>query len=127
MAPLRYRIKDGAAKAFLRDELAMREEMGEQARRLDTTKTLLEECRQKRALAATDERPFVQQWDYGRWRSRAERAVENAGEMLADPKPVRAMSARERQRHTQGGKNEATDHGFVGSYLGTRFVFACKR
>ena len=84
MSRVRYRIKDAAASAFVKDELAMREKMSEQARRLEKTKTKLEECRRERDRAATDDLPFVTQWDYGDWRSRAERAVDNAREMLAD-------------------------------------------
>ena len=84
MSPVRYRINDGAASAFVKDELAMREKMSEQARRLEKTKTQLEECQKEHALAATDDLPFVRQEDYGAWRSRAERAVDNAREMLAD-------------------------------------------
>ena len=53
-----YRIQDGAAKAFVKDELSMRKEMSERAQLLDKTKTLLEECRQERDRAAT-RRPAV--------------------------------------------------------------------
>lgn len=77
-------VRHAAAKAFVKDELAVRNEMSERARRLEKTKTQLEECQQEHALAATDDLPFVRQEDYGAWRSRAERAVDNAREMLAD-------------------------------------------
>ena len=79
-----YRIQDGAAKAFVKDELSMREKMSDRAQLLDKTKTLLEECQQERDRAATDALPFVQQENYGAWRLRAERAVDNAKSMLAD-------------------------------------------
>ena len=79
-----YSVQDGAAKAFVKNELAMREKMSDRAQLLDKTKTLLEECRQERDSAATDALPFVQQENYGAWRLRAERAVDNAKSMLAD-------------------------------------------
>ena len=79
-----YRIQDGAASAFVKNELAMREKMSDRAQLLDKTKTLLEECQQERDSAATDALPFVQQENYGAWRLRAERAVDNARAMLAD-------------------------------------------
>ena len=79
-----YRIQDGAAKAFVKNELAMREKMSERAQLLDKTKTLLKDCQQERDSAATDALPFVQQENYGAWRLRAERAVDNARAMLAD-------------------------------------------
>ena len=79
-----YRIQGGAAKAFVKNELSMREKMSERAQLLDKTKTLLEECQQERDSAATDALPFVQQENYGAWRLRAERAVDNAKSMLAD-------------------------------------------
>ena len=81
-----YRIQDGAAKAFVKDELSMREKMSDRAQLLDKTKTLLEECQQERDRAATDALPFVQQENYGAWRLRAERAVDNAKSMVADEK-----------------------------------------
>ena len=81
-----YRIQDGAAKAFVKDELSMREKMSERAQLLDKTKTLLEECQQERDRAATDALPFVQRENYGAWRLRAERAVDNAKSMVADEK-----------------------------------------
>ena len=62
----------------------MREKMSDRAQLLDKTKTLLEECQQERDSAATDALPFVQQENYGAWRLRAERAVDNAKSMLAD-------------------------------------------
>ena len=83
-----YRIQDGAAKAFVKDELSMREKMSERAQLLDKTKTLLEECQQERDLSATDALPFVQRENYGAWRLRAERAVDNAKSMLADEKEL---------------------------------------
>ena len=43
-----YSVQDGAAKAFVKNELAMREKMSERAQLLDKTKTLLEECQQER-------------------------------------------------------------------------------
>ena len=79
-----YRIQDGAAKAFVKNELAMREKMSDRAQLLDKTKTLLEECRQERDRAATDALPFVQQENYGAWRYKAQLAVDNAKSMLAD-------------------------------------------
>ena len=79
-----YRIQDGAAKAFVKNELAMREKMSERAQLLDKTKTLLKDCQQERELAATDDLPFVRREDYGAWRLRAERAVDNANSMLND-------------------------------------------
>ena len=79
-----YSVQDGAAKAFVKNELAMREKMSEQARLLNTTKTLLKDCQQERELAATDDLPFVRREDYGAWRLRAERAVDNANSMLDD-------------------------------------------
>ena len=81
-----YRIQDGAAKAFVKDELSMREKMSDRAQLLDKTKTLLEECQQERDRAATDALPFVQRENYGAWRLRAERAVDNAKSMVADEK-----------------------------------------
>ena len=83
-----YRIQDGAAKAFVKNELAMREKMSDRAQLLDKTKTLLEECQQERDRAATDALPFVQRENYGAWRLRAERAVDNAKSMLADEKEL---------------------------------------
>ena len=53
-----YRIQDGAAKAFVKNELAMREKMSERAQLLDKTKTLLEDCQQERDRTA-DRRPPV--------------------------------------------------------------------
>ena len=88
MSAERYRIKTGAAMAFVKNELAMRKEMSEQARRLDSTKTLLEACQREREFYATDDLPFVRQENYGAWRSRAERAVGNAESMLADEKEL---------------------------------------
>ena len=79
-----YRIQDGAAKAFVKNELAMREKMSDRAQLLDKTKTLLEECRQERDRAATDALPFVRQENYGAWRYKAQLAVDNAKSMLAD-------------------------------------------
>ena len=79
-----YSVQDGAAKAFVKNELAMREKMSEQARLLNTTKTLLKDCQQERELAATDDLPFVRREDYGAWRLRAERAIDNANSMLDD-------------------------------------------
>ena len=79
-----YRIQDGAAKAFVKNELSMREKMSDRARLLDTTKTLLKDCQQERDRAATDDLPFVRREDYGAWRLRAERAVDNANSMLDD-------------------------------------------
>ena len=79
-----YRIQDGAAKAFVKNELAMREKMSERAQLLDKTKTLLEECQQERDRTATDDLPFVQQENYGAWRYKAQLAVDNAKSMLAD-------------------------------------------
>ena len=79
-----YSVQDGAAKAFVKNELAMREKMSDRAQLLDKTKTLLEECQQERDRTATDALPFVQQENYGAWRFRAERAVGNAKSMLAD-------------------------------------------
>ena len=83
-----YSVQDGAAKAFVKNELSMREKMSERAQLLDKTKTLLEECQQERDSAATDALPFVQQENYGAWRLRAERAVDNAKSMLADEKEL---------------------------------------
>ena len=88
MSAERYQIQDGAAKAFVKNELAMREKMSDRAQLLDETKRLLEECRQERDRAATDALPFVQQENYGAWRFRAERAVGNAKSMLADEKEL---------------------------------------
>ena len=73
-----------ATKAFVKNKLALRERMSEQARLLDRTKTLLEECRRDRELTATDDLPFVRREDYGAWRLRAERAVGSATLILAD-------------------------------------------
>ena len=83
-----YRIQDGAASAFVKNELAMREKMSERAQLLDKTKTLLEECQQERDLAATDALPFVQQENYGAWRYKAQLAVDNARAILADEKEL---------------------------------------
>ena len=88
MSAERYQIQDGAAKAFVKNELAMRKKMSEQARLLDTTKTLLKDCQRDRELAATDDLPFVRRGDYGAWRLRAERAVDNAKAMLDDEKKL---------------------------------------
>ena len=88
MSPVRYRIKDGAARAFVKDELAMRKKMSEQARRLDSTKTQLAECRRSREFHAADDRPFVQREDYGAWRLKAVRAIDSANSMLADEKEL---------------------------------------
>ena len=63
MSPVRYRIQDGAASAFVKNELSMREKMSEEARLLDATKTLLRDCQRGRVLAATDDRRFVRRWD----------------------------------------------------------------
>ena len=79
-----YQIRDGAARAFVKNELAMREKMSEQARRLDTTKTQLAECQRSREIHAADDRPFVQRGDYGAWRLKAVRAINSANSMLAD-------------------------------------------
>ena len=79
-----YRIQDGAAKAFVKNELAMREKMSERAQLLDKTKTLLEDCQQERDRTATDALPFVQQENYGAWRYKAQLAVDNTRAMLAD-------------------------------------------
>ena len=79
-----YRIQGGAAKAFVKNELAMREKMSDRAQLLDKTKTLLEECQQERDRAATGDLPFVQQENYGAWRYKAQLAVDNAKSMLAD-------------------------------------------
>ena len=84
MSAVRYQIQDGAASALVKNELAMREKMSDWARLLDTTKTLLKDCQRDRELAATDDLPFVRRGDYGAWRFKAERAVDNAKAMLAD-------------------------------------------
>ena len=84
MSPVRYRIQDGAASAFVKNELSMREKMSEEARLLDATKTLLRDCQRDRVLAATDDRRFVRRWDYSGWRLRAERAVDKANSILDD-------------------------------------------
>ena len=83
-----YRIQDGAAKVFVKNELAMREKMSDRAQLLDKTKTLLEECQQERDRTATDDLPFVQQENYGAWRYKAQLAVDNAKSMLADEKEL---------------------------------------
>ena len=77
-------VRHGAASAFVKNELAMREKMSERAQLLDKTKTLLEECQQERDRAATDALPFVQQENYGAWRYKAQLAVDNAKSMLDD-------------------------------------------
>ena len=79
-----YSVQDGAAKAFVKNELAMREKMSDRAQLLDETKTLLEDCQQERDRAATDDLPFVRQENYGAWRYKAQLAVDNAKSMLAD-------------------------------------------
>ena len=79
-----YSVQDGAAKAFVKNELAMREKMSDRAQLLDKTKTLLEECQQERDRAAADDLPFVRQEKYGAWRYKAQLAVDNAKSMLAD-------------------------------------------
>ena len=79
-----YSVQDGSAEAFVNNELSMREKMSDRAQLLDKTKTLLEECQQERDRTATDDLPFVQREDYGAWRLRAERAVDNANSMLDD-------------------------------------------
>ena len=79
-----YRIQDGAASAFVKNELAMREKMSDRAQLLDKTKTLLEDCQQERDRTATDALPFVQQENYGAWRYKAQLAVDNTRAMLAD-------------------------------------------
>ena len=84
MSPVRDRVRDGAARAFVKNELAMRETMSEQARLLDTTKTQLAECQRERDRAAADDLPFVQREDYGDWRLKAVRAIDSANSMLAD-------------------------------------------
>ncbi|MDE0390686.1 MAG: relaxase domain-containing protein [Rhodospirillales bacterium] len=84
MSPVRDRIRDDAARAFVKDELAMRKTMSEQARRLDRTKTQLAECQRSREIYAEDDRPFVQRWNYGDWRSKAERAIDSANSILDD-------------------------------------------
>ena len=83
-----YRIEDGAARAFVKNELAMREKMSEQARRLDSTKTQLAECQRERDRAAADDLPFVRRGDYGAWRLKAARAIDSANSMLADEKEL---------------------------------------
>ena len=60
-----YSVQDGAAKAFVKNELAMREKMSDRAQLLDKTKTLLEDCQQERDRAATGDLPFVRQESYG--------------------------------------------------------------
>ena len=84
MSAERSHIRDGAARAYVKDELAMRETMGRQARQLDETKALLADCRRDRALAAADDLAFVRREDYGAWRRKAERAVADAKSLLAD-------------------------------------------
>ena len=84
MSAERSHIRDGAARAYVKDELAMRETMGRRARLLDETKTLLADCRRDRALAAADDLAFVRREDYGAWRRKAERAVADAQSLLAD-------------------------------------------
>ena len=79
-----YSVQDGAAKAFVKSELAMREKMSDRAQLLDKTKTLLEECQQERDRTATGDLPFVRQENYGAWRYKAQLAVDNAKSMLAD-------------------------------------------
>ena len=79
-----YQIQDGAAKAFVKNELSMREKMSDRAQLLDKTKTLLEECQQERDRAATGDLPFVRQENYGAWRYKAQLAVDNAKSMLVD-------------------------------------------
>ena len=79
-----YSVQDGAVKAFVKNELAMREKMSDRARLLDKTKTHLEECQQERDRAATGDLPFVRQEKYGAWRYKAQLAVDNAKSMLAD-------------------------------------------
>ena len=88
MSSLRYDVRHGSAETFVKNELSMREKMSDRAQLLDKTKTLLEECRQERDRTATDDLPFVQQENYGAWRLRAERAVDNARAMLADEKEL---------------------------------------
>ena len=83
-----YSVQDGAAKAFVKNELSMREKMSDRAQLLDKTKTLLEECQQERDRTATDDLPFVQQENYGAWRYKAQLAVDNAKSMLADEKEL---------------------------------------
>ena len=88
MSAERYRIKNGAASAFVKNELAMREKMSEQARQLDGTKKLFEDCRREREFYATGDLPFVQRWNYGDWRLKAERAIDSAKSMLDDEKKL---------------------------------------
>ena len=88
MSSLRYDVRHGSAKAFVKSELAMREKMSERAQLLDKTKRLLEECQQERDRAATDDLPFVRQEKYGAWRYKAQLAVDNAKSMLADEKEL---------------------------------------
>ena len=79
-----YSVQDGAAKAFVKNELSMREKMSDRAQLLDKTKRLLEGCQQERDRAATGDLPFVRQENYGAWRYKAQLAVDNAKSMLAD-------------------------------------------
>ena len=83
-----YSVQDGAAEAFVNNELSMREKMSDRAQLLDKTNTLLEECQQERDRTATDDLPFVQQENYGAWRYKAQLAVGNAKSMLADEKEL---------------------------------------
>ena len=83
-----YRIQDGAVKAFVKNELAMREKMS------GPGSTAGQDEDAARGVPAgtrshCDRRPpVVQQENYGAWRFRAERAVGNAKSMLADEKEL---------------------------------------
>ncbi len=88
MSPVQYLVEDDAASKFVKNELAMREDMTFEAGRLDRVKELLQSSMRERELAATHSLPFVRQEGYGTWRSLAEWAVDNAKEMLADEKDL---------------------------------------
>ena len=88
MSPVQYLVEDDAASKFVKNELAMREDMTFEAGRLDRVKTLLKECQRERDRAATGDLPFVRQEKYGAWRFKAELAVDNAKAMLADEKDL---------------------------------------
>ena len=77
-------VKDEAAWDFMVGERDMRERMDMQAKRLEEAAGGLRDCAAERANVETRGAAFVHHPDYPDWRIRAERAVGQATEILAD-------------------------------------------
>ena len=86
MSAQSWSVKDPGAARFIRNELALREEMTRQAERLDRVAGELRESVEKREEAAKSEVPFVRQEGYGDWLHPAGNAVNEAKAMLRDRK-----------------------------------------